>query len=65
MLPTERDHASRVMMLPLSPRRIEMMPLEVRTTAARYRAPITDFAPQNPPDFDRWLSIHTKMLIDA
>jgi hypothetical protein len=58
MLTAECDHPRRVMMLPLVPRRIEVMPVQIGTPAAGNRTPKSNFAPELPAHVNRRRSIH-------
>jgi hypothetical protein len=58
MLYAERDHPSSLVMLPLNPRRIEVMPGEIGAIAALDRTAETDFLSEEAADIFRRSSIH-------
>jgi hypothetical protein len=58
MIPADSDHALRIVVLLLAPRRIEVVPGEIRAAAARHRAAESDLLPKRASDCDRRLAIH-------
>src|SRR5271168_672514 len=58
MLGAQGDHAVRIVVLPLRPRRIEVVPIQVRITAPVHGTTETDLSAKLLPDLQRWCPVH-------
>jgi hypothetical protein len=63
MLGAQSNHALGIVVVTLGPRRIEVVPIKIRITAAFHGTAKTDLSTKLSPDPLRWRSVHSSPIL--